>query len=143
MSPETTDDPSRWTVVYDGECGFCTTALALVLRADTGRRLRPLALGTPEADRRLDDLSPAERAASWHLLDPTGRRTSAGAAAVPLLRLLPAGAPPAALLARFPDTTERAYRFVAEHRAAFGRLTPSRAKRRATAVVARRAARTR
>ena len=127
-----------WTVIYDGDCGLCRTLLAPLLRADSARRLRPLALGTPEADRLLAELTVEQRDASWHLIDPDGGRTSAGAAAPPLLRLLPHGALPAALLAAAPRATERAYRFVAGHRTAIGRLVPAAAKRRATAAVARR-----
>ena len=124
--------PAAWTVIYDADCGLCRTALALILRVDAARALRPLALGTAEADRLLADLSPPQRAASWHLVDPTGHRESAGAAAAPLLRLLPAGRGPAALLDRFPRTTERAYAWVAAHRSLLGRLIPGDAKRRAT-----------
>ncbi len=130
----------RWTVVYDADCGFCRTALALVLRADTRRRLRPLALGTAEADRLLADLDPATRSASWHLVDPAGAHLSAGAAAPPMLELLPGGTVPAALLAAVPRTTERAYGFVAGHRSAIGRLIPAAVKRRASAAVDRRTA---
>ena len=132
------DDAPTSTVIYDGDCGLCRTLLALLLRADTHRRLRPLALNTPEADALLADLTPEQRAASWHLIAPDGTRTSAGAAAVPLLRLLPGGTGPAAFLARAPGATERAYRLVADHRTALGRLIPSGAKRRATGTVARR-----
>ena len=115
-----TPDTGAWIVIYDGDCGVCATLLALLLRADRHRRLRPLALGTPTADALLSDLTPAQRDASWHLIDPSGHRESAGAAAPPLLRLLPGGGVPAALLARFPRQTERAYRAVVEHRAAIG-----------------------
>jgi predicted DCC family thiol-disulfide oxidoreductase YuxK len=59
---------------------------------------------------------------SWHLVSPSGERWSAGAAAPPLMRLLPGGRLPAKLLAAFPNATERAYRFTARHRGAFGRL---------------------
>ena len=125
-------------MVYDGDCGLCRTLLALVLRADTGRHLRPLALATPAAQRLLDDLTPEQRAASWHLIGPDGRRASAGAAGPPLLRLLPHGDAPAAMLALFPKTTERAYRLVADHRDRLGPLIPAVVKRRASVVVARR-----
>jgi predicted DCC family thiol-disulfide oxidoreductase YuxK len=129
-----------WTVIYDGDCGVCKTLLALLLRADRNRRLTPLALGTPAADALLHDLTPERRNASWHLIDPAGNRTSAGAAAPPLLRLLPGGAIPASLLARFPRQTERAYRAVADNRGAIGRWIPSSVKRRATDAVGRRGA---
>jgi predicted DCC family thiol-disulfide oxidoreductase YuxK len=129
-----------WTVVYDGDCGVCKTLLALLLRADRHRRLTPLALGTPAADALLHDLTPEQRNASWHLIDPTGQRTSAGAAAPPLLTLLPGGALPADVLARFPRQTERAYRAVADNRSTIGRWIPSGVKRRATDAVRRRTA---
>lgn len=129
-----------WTVVYDGDCGVCKTLLALLLRADRHRRLTPLALGTPAADARLHDLTAEQRNASWHLIAPDGHRESAGAAAPPLLALLPGGAVPSHVLARFPRQTERAYRAVADNRSAIGRWIPSGVKRRATDTVRRRTA---
>jgi predicted DCC family thiol-disulfide oxidoreductase YuxK len=132
--------PGDWTVIYDGDCGVCKTLLALLLRADRNRRLTPLALGTPAADTLLHDLTPEQRNASWHLIGPTGDRASAGAAAPPLLALLPGGAIPASVLARFPRQTERTYRAVADNRAAIGRWIPSGVKRRAAAAVRRRGA---
>jgi predicted DCC family thiol-disulfide oxidoreductase YuxK len=59
---------------------------------------------------------------SWHLVAPDGRRYSSGAAAPPLLRLLPGGWPLAALLVAFPGVTDRAYQAVARNRDRFGRL---------------------
>jgi predicted DCC family thiol-disulfide oxidoreductase YuxK len=128
----------EWTVIYDGDCGVCKTLLALLLRADRHRRLTPLALGTPAADALLHDLTPAQRNASFHLIDPAGHRESAGAAAPPLLTLLPGGTVPSQVLARFPSQTERAYRTVADNRSAIGRWIPSGVKRRATDAVRRR-----
>jgi predicted DCC family thiol-disulfide oxidoreductase YuxK len=139
MARDSTSPPDAlWVVIYDGHCGFCRTALALILRADLGRRLRPLALQTPEAEQLLADLTPEQRAASWHLVSPGGHRESAGAAGAPLLRLLPGGALPAAALTRAPRQTERAYEWVADHRSQLSRLVPSGAKRRATRLVMRR-----
>jgi predicted DCC family thiol-disulfide oxidoreductase YuxK len=128
-----------WTLLYDADCGFCRWSLSLVLALDRRRRLTPVAIGSPAADELLADMALEERAASWHLVAPGGRRTSAGAAAPPLLRLLPGGRGPAALLASAPGLTERAYRWVADHRATLGRALPSGTKRRATARIARRA----
>ena len=62
--------------------------------------------GVPE-EKRLD---------SWHLVLPDGEVRSAGAAAGPLAELLPGGRPLAALFGAFPKTTDRAYRYVADHR---------------------------
>jgi predicted DCC family thiol-disulfide oxidoreductase YuxK len=123
------------TVIYDSDCGFCRWSLALLLRVDRSRRLRPLALGTTEADELLGDLEPDERAASWHLVASDGSRESAGAALPKVLELLPGGALPAAVLTHFPGVTERGYRWVADHRSSLSRLVPSAAKRRATAVI--------
>jgi predicted DCC family thiol-disulfide oxidoreductase YuxK len=138
--PTSDDQPATgdWTVIYDGDCGICKTLLALLLRADRHRRLNPLALGTPAADALLHDLTPEQRNASWHLIDPAGHRESAGAAIPPLLRLLPGGAVPSHVLARFPSQTEHGYRAVANNRSAIGRWVPSTVKRRATDTVRRR-----
>jgi predicted DCC family thiol-disulfide oxidoreductase YuxK len=135
MSPADPPTDHRWVVIYDADCGFCRTALGLILRADRGHRLRPLALGTGEADDRLSDLTPDQREASWHLVSPRGHRESAGAAAPPLLRLLPGGQAPAAVLARFPKLTQRAYEWVAEHRSTLSHALPDSAKERATKLI--------
>jgi predicted DCC family thiol-disulfide oxidoreductase YuxK len=124
-----------WTLLYDAECGFCKWSLSVVLKLDRRRRLRPLSLQSAEANQLLADLSPAQRNASWHLVSPDGRRWSAGAAAPPLLRLLPGGRPPARLLDAAPAMTERAYAFVAEHRSLLGRALPARSKERAAARI--------
>ena len=122
-------------IIYDRDCGFCRWSLALLLRADRRRRLRPLALGTPQADELLADLTPEQRAASWHLVSPDGQRASAGGGLPAVLALLPAGRLPASLLSRQPDLTERGYRWVADHRSTLSRWLPSGAKRRATQVI--------
>ena len=63
--------------------------MARVLGADRRRALRPVAIQSAEGAALLAGLDEARRMASWHLVDPEGRRTSAGAAVAPLLRLLP------------------------------------------------------
>jgi predicted DCC family thiol-disulfide oxidoreductase YuxK len=112
----------RWTLLYDAECGLCRRMLARLLRWDREGRLRPVVLGSPEADRILADLPPTERAASWHLISPAGVRRSGGAAIAPVLRQLPGGWAPAAVFARFPRMTDRGYRWVADHRSQLSRL---------------------
>ncbi|MBV9839034.1 MAG: DUF393 domain-containing protein [Solirubrobacterales bacterium] len=131
-------DANRWIVLYDADCGFCRWSLALLLALDRRRRLRPLALESADADALLSDLTPAQRAASWHLISPQRRRWSAGAAAPPLLALLPGGRLPAAALAGAPRLTERAYRWVADHRSQLSRALPSSTKERARRRIARR-----
>jgi predicted DCC family thiol-disulfide oxidoreductase YuxK len=138
---------ARATVIYDADCGFCKFSLALLLswdrprggrdRREPGTRaLRPLPLGTDEADFLLADLTPEQRDSSWHLVDESGRRDSAGAALAPALALLPGGRAPAGLVARIPHLTERGYRWVVDHRGLLGRFVAARARRWADRVIA-------
>jgi predicted DCC family thiol-disulfide oxidoreductase YuxK len=131
-------DATRWILLYDEDCGFCRWSLAWVLRADRRGRVEPLALGSERADALLADMPPEERAASWHLASPDGRRWSAGYAAPPLLRLLPGGRLPAFVLGAAPELTDRIYRWVAEHRSAFSKLIPKRSRERADRLISSR-----
>ena len=128
-------------MIYDADCGLCRFSLALLLVLDRGGALHPLPLGTPEANSLLVELTEGQRNCSWHLIDENGRRHSAGAALAPALSLLRGGRAPAALLARAPHITERAYRWVADHRGALGRFVPARARRWADRVIAAHAGR--
>ena len=125
--------------LYDADCGFCRASLALILAWDRDRRLRPLALQDPEADRLLAQLSPQERMASWHLVRADGTVRSAGDALEQLFALLPAGGAPSAIARRFPAAAGQGYRWVAAHRSQLGRLIPPVVKRRADTEVQRRA----
>lgn len=109
-------------LLYDSDCGFCRWSVDKVLAWDRGGRVRSMELQDPEADAVLGGMEEGVKMSSWHLVTSDGRLYSAGAAAPPLLRLLPAGKPLAALLAAFPGVTERAYRTVASNRDRFGRL---------------------
>jgi predicted DCC family thiol-disulfide oxidoreductase YuxK len=129
--PLESEKQEAWTVLYDDECGFCTWALSGLLSWDRARRLRPTALQSSVASRLLADIQPAERMASWHLISPAGVRHSGGDAVVQVLRLLPGGRGVAAVCARFPKLTEKAYRSVAEHRSQLSWLIPASAKRNA------------
>lgn len=123
------------TVIYDADCGFCKWCLAVLLSMATRGALRPLPLGTPEADRLLADLTVEERQASWHLV-VDGRRHSAGAALAPVMEFVPGGRAPAALFRRLPDATESGYRWVVDNRGLLGRFVPERARRWADRVIA-------
>jgi predicted DCC family thiol-disulfide oxidoreductase YuxK len=122
---------SRVILIYDSDCGFCRWCLGKVLAWDRRHAVRPVALGTEEANRLLGDMPAAERYSSWHLVEEGGAVRSAGAGFEPLLRLLPGGSPLAVLSGRFPSATERAYRTVSGNRGIFGKLVTDGAKRRA------------
>jgi predicted DCC family thiol-disulfide oxidoreductase YuxK len=128
------------TILYDAECGFCRRSLAWVLRWDRRRRLRPMALQDPVAEGLLAGMSEEERMDSWHLVAPDGQVRSAGAAADPLLRLLPGGRPLAVIAGAFPRLTERIYRWVADHRGLLARPLRPSSLVRADELIARRSA---
>jgi predicted DCC family thiol-disulfide oxidoreductase YuxK len=125
------------TVLYDRDCRFCRWSVARLRAWDRRNRIRLVEIQSPEGQGLLSDLPPDERTSSAHAIDPAGERHSGGAAAPPLLRLLPGGRPLASLLAALPGPTDRAYRWVAEHRAALARLIPERSKRRADSSLGR------
>ena len=104
------------TVLYDEDCGFCKWSLDKILAWDRSRKLRPVPIQSAEGRRLLDSIPEERRLDSWHLVEPSGRVRSAGAAAPPLFDLLPGGRPLAAGARLFPRTTERAYRAVAGNR---------------------------
>jgi predicted DCC family thiol-disulfide oxidoreductase YuxK len=116
----------RAVVFYDEDCGFCRWATGRVLAWDRRDRIRAVALTDPEAERLLPRMDRERLMASWHVLGPDGRVWSAGRAVAPLLRLLPAGAPLAALAAAFPRTTDRLYNWTARHRGRLGALLGAR-----------------
>lgn len=130
--------PPRAALLYDGDCGFCRWCVARILAVDRRRLLRPVPIQGPEGAGLLAGLDEAARMASWHLVDRSGRRTSAGAAVAPLLRMLPGGAPAARVAARFPRAMEAAYRALVRRRGPLGRLVTAGAARRARARIVER-----
>lgn len=108
-------------ILYDDDCGLCKWLVQWFLLWDRRGVLRTLPIQSAEADPHLGHLSHEERMASWHLALPDGSVHSGGAAFPPFLRLLPGGRPFAALTARFPGATDRAYRWVARNRTALSR----------------------
>jgi predicted DCC family thiol-disulfide oxidoreductase YuxK len=116
----------RAILLYDRDCRFCCWSLRRVLAWDRHGRIRPLALQEPETARLLARIDAQRRMDSWHLIGPGGKTWSAGRAIAPLLRLLPGGAPMAALADRFPRATDAGYAFVARHRSALGRIVQAR-----------------
>jgi predicted DCC family thiol-disulfide oxidoreductase YuxK len=114
--------PKPHIVLYDADCGFCKLAVRWLLRLDRRRCMRATAIQGAEGQRLLSELPEAQRLESAHLLTPDGTLYSGSAAAAPVAELLPGGSVAARLFLRFPSGTDRAYRWVARHRALFGRL---------------------
>ncbi len=76
------------TLIYDGECGFCRRAVAVLIRWDRERRVRLVPFQDRVTVERFGVPLPA-LAAAMHLVLPDGR-VFAGADALPELgRLLP------------------------------------------------------
>lgn len=109
-------------ILYDDDCGFCKWTLDKILAWDRHRRLRPVAIQSDEGATLLASVAEERRLDSWHLILPSGEVRSAGAAAAPLVELLPAGRPLAAIFRAFPRSTERAYRAVANNRGRLARI---------------------
>jgi predicted DCC family thiol-disulfide oxidoreductase YuxK len=107
------------TVLYDEGCGFCTE-VARWLGRRPGVSVAPI--GSETGSSLLRDLTLPERYDSVHVVDGLGRRLSAGASLPPLLRTLPGGRAPAAMLEAFPSIAELGYRLVSGHRALAGRI---------------------
>ena len=119
---------NRHVLLFDRDCGFCKWSLDKILAWDRHDRLRPEPIQGAEGERLLTHMTPSERLESWHLVTPSGKVFSAGAAAEPLARLLPGGRPLALLFHFFPGLTDRAYRLVAGNRdrlAALLRIDPN------------------
>ena len=109
-------------VLYDDDCGFCKLCIRGLLRLDRDERLNPVAIQSEEGQRLLTEVPEEKRLESAHLVTPGGTVLSGGAAAATLSRLLPAGDVPARIFRRWPEGTDRAYRWVARNRSTFGRL---------------------
>ena len=122
MSRVVSLDEKRALVLFDGECGFCRWSAGVVESWDRSGGIRGIPVQSAAGQDLLEDLTPEEQLDSWHLALPDGNVFSAGAAAAPLLRLLPGGRPLAWLADRSPRMTESAYRFIANRRSFFGRL---------------------
>ena len=130
-----TPESERAIVLYDSDCGFCRWTLARLLALDRARRLRPVALQSPEALRLLPGMDEERRLASAHLVTPDGSIHSGGDAVAPLLRLLPAGGRLSAAAALVPGVWRTGYDWVAARRSVFGSRIPRAAVERATARI--------
>jgi len=118
-------DDDRLLVLFDADCGFCLHGRDLLRRWDRGRRLTDDMIQR-RADDLLADLGEERRLATWHAIHPDGRRESGGAALAAVLERLPGAAPAAWVARRLPGPTDRAYRWMAGHRAGISGLLRTR-----------------
>jgi predicted DCC family thiol-disulfide oxidoreductase YuxK len=128
----------RLVVLYDRHCGFCEVLVAMLLTWDREKRLDPVAIQSARGQKLLTDVASEDRLESWHLIDGAGVVRSGGAALPPAFAALPGGVLAAGAARRFPETTSRAYQWVARHRVLLGRLFKARSRAWAARVVAER-----
>ena len=103
-------------VLYDGDCGFCSVMVAMLLTWDRAHGVEPVSIQSARGEELLIDLAQRDRLKSWHLIDAERTLYSAGAGIPFILDALPWGAPVARVASRFPDATARAYQWVSNHR---------------------------
>lgn len=107
-----------WTLIYDGQCGFCRRWVGAVRRWDRFARVRVVPFQDGDAWQGVPGLALPALEEAVHLIGPDDRVYAGAAAARPLLALLPGGRWLAAPLA-LPGAqrlASAAYRWVARHR---------------------------
>jgi predicted DCC family thiol-disulfide oxidoreductase YuxK len=117
--------PRDHLIFYDQDCGFCRRMLRIVLTLDDAAdgRLVAVELQDPRAAGELQPMDEPTRMASWHLKRPDGRVFSEGDALPELLSVIGRYGRIETLLRRYPRATNRGYRWIADHRTLFGRVT--------------------
>jgi predicted DCC family thiol-disulfide oxidoreductase YuxK len=130
-----------WTLLYDSDCAFCIAAVAVLLRWDGGRRLASVPIQSLRGQALLVELPAQQRLLTAHVVSPQGERSSGGAAAAPVLRLLRGGCVFARALAAAPRAAEATYDWVSRHRGMLSKGLPAvlqdRAREYVTGVEAR------
>lgn len=109
-----------YTLVYDGDCGFCQRQVDLIRRWDRGDLIEAVPFQTADLERL--GLSRGAVEEAMHLVSPIGRTWRGAAAARELLALLPGGRPLTWLfsLPGAMHVAERIYRWIARRRHRFG-----------------------
>jgi predicted DCC family thiol-disulfide oxidoreductase YuxK len=110
--------PARDTVLYDGQCRFCRSQIALLRRLDLGGSLHFMSLHDPVVPEFFPELSRDDLLAQMYVIDTAGRARGGAEAVRYLSRKLPLLWPLAVLL-HIPGTLplwQALYRFVARNR---------------------------
>ena len=81
--------PERDTVLYDGECRFCRSQIALLRRCDVGGRLVFTSLHDPSVARDFPELAPEDLHARMYVVDRDGQARGGAEAVRYLSRRLP------------------------------------------------------
>ena len=124
MTPSSVQHP--WLLVYDGQCPFCVSCVAVVRRWVGAQRIRPVPLQDERAWGGTPGLARPALERAMHLVAPDGRVFVGAEALAPLLRLLPRGGVWAAPLS-LPGANRLAgvvYRWVARRRHRRGCASP-------------------
>ena len=110
--------PNRDTVLYDGQCRFCRSQIALLRWFDLRGSLDFTSLHEPSVAREFPEIPPEELHRQMYVVDPRGRARG-GADAVRYLSRRLVLLWPLALLLHIPGTLpiwQGLYAFIARHR---------------------------
>jgi predicted DCC family thiol-disulfide oxidoreductase YuxK len=114
----TATHPDRDTVLYDGNCRFCRSQIALLRRCDPTGKLRYVSLHDPAVAHDFPELSPESLMREMHVVDTAGHARAGAEAVRYLSRRLPL-LWPLAIPLHVPGSLplwQGLYRFVARHR---------------------------
>lgn len=111
------------TLVFDGECGFCTRCVHLLHRLDRSDRVTTVPFQTPGVPESIG-ASPEQCRASLQWRGPGGERRSGAAAVNAVLDVLTRTSAPSRVYRATAGLQERAYAWVARNRTRLPGTTP-------------------
>lgn len=111
-----------YTLVFDGDCRFCTRSVNLVAAWDRGGLVEIVPFQEPGVKERFPWIAASAYEEAIQLVGPGGETFSGAAAAERLVKLLPGGRPFGCLfgLPFARPIAERVYRLVARNRSRLG-----------------------
>lgn len=129
--------PDPLTVLYDRDCGFCRSTMAVLLRLDPEGALLPEPIQGEVGQSLLARVPDERRLRSAHVVTPDGEIASGGDAAPVIAERLAAVRAAAPALRSLAGATRAAYALVAASRHRLGPLLPETVKARADRAIAR------
>ena len=115
---ETTFHPTRDTVLYDGQCRFCRSQIAILKALSLGHRLDCISFHTGKASELFPEISHDQLMQQMYVVDPHGRARGGADAVRYLSRQIPL-LWPLALLLHIPGSLplwRKLYAFIARYR---------------------------